>query len=382
MEKKTTIIVATVIYLLSTFASYAIFRSQNMDLSLYEKPVEEDDANEDTSPKTQACPINGALYSKNAEKEWEARRPLGIMVQNNVEARPQSGLSNADVIHEAVAEGGITRFLAIYYCESPKIVGSVRSARIYFIKLLQGFGDRPLYGHVGGAATPGPADALGEIKDLGWFGKNDLDQFGVPFPNYWRDYDRLPGRATEHTMYTNTEKLWDYAKTQRGFTNVDEDGNKWDEDWKPWSFQDDAKEGSRGDVSKISYGFWSNSLGSDYNVVWSYDPASNSYVRTNGGEKHIDLNTEDALQAKNIVIAFADESVANDGYDHGEHLLYDVVGGDDAIVFQNGKSIEGTWEKDDEEDMMRFYNESGDEIEFVRGKIWISILPTGNEVDY
>lgn len=383
MNKKIILIIGAAIYLGTSFGSYKYFSANTVDTSEYQAPVVDAEGNVvDTAPKTEECPLNGQLYSKAQRAKWEKRRPLGIMVQNNTEARPQSGLSSADIIHEAVAEGGITRFLAMYYCDEPKIVGSVRSARIYFIRLLQGYGNNPLYGHVGGANTPGPADALGEIKKLGWFGYNDMDQFAVPFPNYWRDYDRLPGRATEHTVYTNTQKLWDYAKKNRDLTNVDEDGVAWDEDWESWSFQDDAKEGSRGAVAKINYGFWENNLGSSYTVQWNYDAATNSYKRVNGGEAHIDKNTDEQLKSKNVIIAYADESVANDGYEHGEHMLYDVIGTDDAIIFQNGEAIEGTWKKTKATDMMRFYDEKGKEIDLVRGQIWISILPTGNKVTY
>lgn len=383
MDKKIAIILGIVVYLLSAFASFQYLSANGVNLSGYEPPVYDEEGNlVDTGPKTEECPLNGAMYSKAARSRWEKRRPLGIMVQNNGEARPQSGVSSADVVHEAVAEGGITRFLLMYYCQEPEIVGSVRSARIYFIKLLQGFGDYPLYAHVGGANTPGPADALGEIQDLDWYAYNDMDQFAVPFPNYWRDYDRLPGRATEHTVYTNTVKLWEYAAKERGLTNVDESGASWDENFEPWKFADDAKERERGKVATINYGFWDNNLGSDYTVQWKYDAATNSYLRTNGGEAHIDLNTEKQLASKNVIVVFADESVANDGYEGGEHMLYDVVGSGDAIVFQNGQAYEGEWTKKMEEDMIRFYNEDGEEIEMVRGQIWISILPTGNEVDY
>jgi len=383
MDKKILIALGVVIYALSTFASYSFFSAQAaVDKTAYDMPVSEDGSVENGGPKTEPCPLNGQLYSKAQQKVWESRRPLGIMVQNNVEARPQSGLSAADVIHEAVAEGGITRFLALYYCENPKIVGSVRSARIYFVKMLQGYGEHPLYAHVGGANTQGPANALGEIKNLGWWGSNDLDQFAVPFPNYWRDYDRLPGRATEHTVYTNTEKLWEYAKKNRNLTNIDEDGVEWTEDWEPWSFQDDAKESDRGTVKKINFGFWDNSLGSDYLVEWNYDSVINSYLRVSSGKSLIDFNTEKQLTAKNVIIVFADERTAKDGYEHGQHLLYDIVGTDDAIIFQNGEAIKGSWKKPDEADMMRFYNKDGDEIELVRGKIWIEILPTGNDVKF
>jgi hypothetical protein len=382
MNKNIIIIAGVLVYLLSAAGSYAFFSSRANLADNLNPTYGTEEEGKDTAPRTEACPLNGELYSKEQKAKWETRRPLGIMVQNNSEARPQSGLSSADIIHEVVAEGGITRFLTIFYCEDPETVGSVRSARMYFVKLLQGFGNSPLYGHVGGANTPGPADALGEIKDLGWYSYNDLDQFAVPFPNYWRDYDRLPGRATEHTVYTNTQKLWEYAAKNRDLTNVDTDDVLWDEDWEGWKFQKDAKEEERGTTTSISYGFWDDALGSDYTVGWTYDPLTNTYARENGGEPHIDFNTGKQLRAKNVVVVFADESVANDGYEHGQHLLYDIVGGDDALIFFNGNVIKGTWEKTDEEEMIRFYDKDDKEISLVGGKIWISVLPMGNEVTY
>ncbi|PIZ64216.1 hypothetical protein CO051_04700 [Candidatus Roizmanbacteria bacterium CG_4_9_14_0_2_um_filter_39_13] len=383
MDKKILIVLGVIVYALTTFASYSFFSAQTSTKKVsYDVPTGGNTTDEDGAPKTEPCPLNGKLYSEAQKAKWESRRPLAIMVQNNVEARPQSGLSSADVVHEVVAEGGITRFLTLFYCENPEIVGSVRSARMYFIQLLQGFGENPLYAHVGGANTPGPADALGEIKDLGWYQNNDLDQFAVPFPNYWRDYDRLPGRATEHTVYTNTEKLWAFAAKNRDLTNVDKDGVEWTEDWEPWTFKGDAKVEERGTVAKINFGFWDGSLGSDYVVEWKYDKITNTYLRSNGGKPHIDFNTDKQLSSRNVVVAFADESTANDGYEHGQHLLYDVIGKGDAIVFQNGFAIEGTWKKPKEVDMMRFYDADGAEIELVAGKIWIEILPEGNKVDF
>mgnify|MGYP005840590637 FL=1 len=331
-------------------------------------------------PKTEVCPLNGALYSKTQRDLWEKRRPLGIMVENHVDARPQSGLSAADIVYEAVAEGGITRFLAIFYCQDAEYVGPVRSARIYFIKLLEEYGDYPLYAHVGGANTPGPADALGEIRRLGWANYNDLNQFSVPFPNFWRDYERLPNRATEHTVYTSTTKLWQYAASKRGLTNVDEKGNLWSKKFQSWQFQDDISEKERGDLKTISFEFWNIGV-SNYSVKWQYDKVTNSFKRFNGGSPHLDKNTLRQLEAKNIVVIFTKESPANDGYEGG-HLLYEIVGQGKGIVFQNGRAVDVNWKKPDEKERMTFYDKNGEEISFVRGPIWIEILPLGNKVDF
>jgi len=69
-----------------------------------------------SAPKTEECPINGKMFTKAEREIWEKRRPLTVMIENHEESRPQSGLSSADVIYEAIAEGGITRFMGVFYC--------------------------------------------------------------------------------------------------------------------------------------------------------------------------------------------------------------------------------------------------------------------------
>ena len=385
INKKVAFIFIFLIFLLSGFISFSVFSGDVSKgilspLSSYKPPTNGDGQAEDNEPKTQECPINGALYSKTQEAKWQKRRPLGVMIENHTEARPQSGLSSADVIFEAVAEGGITRFLALFYCQDSSFIGPVRSSRIYFIRLLEGFGKNPLYTHVGGANTPGPADALGYISELEWSSYNDLNQFSVPFPNFWRDYERLPNRATEHTVYSSTKKLWQYAKDKRKLTNVDGKGVAWDKNYSSWKFKDDAKQEERGKTAKIDFGFWDN-LASDFSVIWNYDKVSNSYSRNNGGTPHIDKNTGKTLSAKNVVIMFAKESPANDGYEGG-HILYKVVGTGDALIFQDGKVIKGIWSKETEEDQVKFFNSDDEEVSMVRGQIWVEVLPVGNKVAY
>jgi len=382
MSKKSTIIISIIIFILSGFLTYYLVSQNKVGLlSNYSKPqvAQKGVGIIDGGPKTEICPLNGKLYSKGQKNKWEKRRPLGIAIENHTDARPQSGLQNADVIYEAVAEGGITRFLAIYLCEDTAIVGPVRSARIYFLKLLQGYGAFPLYAHVGGANTPGPADALGEIVDIGWNLYNDLNQFAVPFPTFYRDYERLPNRVTEHTMYSGTDKLWSFAAKNRDLTDVDEDGNKWNEEFTQRKFKKDPKASDRGSVDTITFGFW-DQFSKNYSVTWKYNKESNNYKRENGGSPHTDLNTKKQLKFKSVIVVFADESPANDGYPGG-HLLYDVVGDGDGILFQDGKALEITWEKNDEEDTMLFFDD-GDEVELTAGKIFVEILPTGNKVEY
>ncbi len=390
ISKKLSFIIFFIAFIISIYISYSVFGKggavELLPQTKYKPPTingngsKTNDAGTAAEAKTEECPVNGELFGKSSSQKWEKRRPLGIMVENSTPARPQSGLSSADVIYEAVAEGGITRFLAIFYCQDASYVGPVRSARIYFIKLLQEYGEYPLYAHVGGANTDGPADALGEVDELGWGLNNDLNQFAVPFPYYWRDYERLPGRVTEHTVYTATSKLWEFAKTKRSLTNVDKKGKSWDVKFEKWKFKDDANESQRGKLTKVSFTFW-NLFATEYSVDWTYDKTTNIFKRNNGGSPHLDKNTGKQLETKNVVVIFVDESPANDGYPGG-HILYKLTGSGKGSVFQDGNAIPITWNKKTAESRMKFFDENGREISFVRGKIFVEILPIGNKVTY
>ena len=329
MNKNKLIIIfsALALYFLATGISYFIFSSGfSRNLSATPIPVPKVSNNgqlafDPSLPKTQECPLNGVLYSKQQEAWWQKHRPLGVMIENHVEARPQSGFSGADVVYEAVAEGGITRFLAMFYCQDAGQVGPVRSARTYYVDFASEYGNFPLYAHVGGANQPGPADALSQLSDYGWTGYNDLNQFSIGFPTFWRDYDRL-GRtvATEHTMYSTVSKLWDYGATNRKLTNVDEDGKSWDTTFVPYKFTDDAALSARPAAQSIHLTFWKG--GSDYDVDWAYDQKTNLYKRSNAGKPHLDKDTNKQLAAKNIVVLYMIEDNADDGYENNVHLLF------------------------------------------------------------
>ncbi len=327
-------------------------------------------------PATEECPLNGVKYGKDQKDWWTKHRPLGVMIENHLESRPQSGVYFADVVYEAVAEGGITRFLSVFYCQDAGIIGPVRSARTYFLDFISEYGENPLYAHVGGANTPGPANALGQIEDYGWSAYNDLNQFSIGYPTFWRDQTRL-GRnvATEHTMYSTTTKLWDFAK-KRKLTNVDEDGASWDVDFTRYSFKED-KPVQKPEASGINLGFWDNA---SYVVDWVYDSKTNSYLRQNGGEDHMDRNTKKQLNAKNVVVLFMKESNANDGYENNAHLLYGTKGTGKALVFQDGREINATWKKAGRTDRTILTDSSGNDISFNRGQIWFEIVPSDSVV--
>lgn len=390
-NKKTLLILASFgIYLLSTGLSYAAFTYASRG-TIFTSPIPEDgeEASLDrkalvdiTGPKSESCPLNGNKHTKIEKNIWQTRRPLAVMIENHEESRPQSGLIDSDIVYETVAEGGITRFMALFYCQASayeSIIGPVRSVRTYFLDWASEY-NFPLYTHVGGANTPGPANALGQIVDYGWSAANDINQFSVGYPTFWRDYERL-GRtvATEHTMYSTTEKLWAVAE-KRHYTNEDPEGEDWQDDFQPWSFaKDEAKFADRGDMASIDYNFWDKP---EYEVSWQYDKENNLYKRFNDGQPHKDLNVDEQLTAKNVVVQFATERSANDGYPGNIHLLYGTIGKGQALIFKDGQVEKGTWSKAKRTARTTYYDSKGKEIKFNPGRIWLSVLPVGTEVDY
>lgn len=332
-------------------------------------------------PRTEPCPLNGKLYTKQERDVWEKRRPLAVMIENHQESRPQSGLSSADVVYEAVAEGGITRFMAVFYCgiAAQSInLSPVRSARTYFLPWVLEYD--ALYNHVGGAGVcddPTVDTRAKALCQIDQYKIKDMDQFGISFPTCYRNPDRLDHPvATEHTMVCVTDKLYKIA-AERGWTNVDANGVSWDKNFVSWKFKDDAKDSDRGASFSATFTAWKGY--GDYSVKWVYDKASNSYKRFNGGTPHLDLETKEQLTAKNVVILFADETGPVD--EHG-HLLYADIGSGKGFVFQDGKSVSVTWQKANRNARTKFFDGSGKEVSFNRGAIWVEMLPTGTPISY
>ncbi|MBU0974903.1 DUF3048 domain-containing protein [Patescibacteria group bacterium] len=401
---KKILVMTLMIYVLSSVLSYSAF-SYFAGPSDSNKTAEEVALNEDgtlatkadtlltlllkidpAEAKSEACPLNGKLFTKQEKDAWEMKRPLAIMIENSVDARPQSGLGDADIVFEVIAEGGVTRFMGLFYCGVQRydtIIAPVRSARTYFVEYASGF-NFPLYVHVGGANISGPANSLGQISDYGWSLENDMNQFSIGFPTFVRNNDRLDRDvATEHTMQSSTEDLWKIA-AKREWTNFAPErkygrttlgGDDWKETYKSWSFQDEV--GVIGTTTNIKYEFWDGF--SDFGVEWQYDKGSNSYNRVMAGEPHFDLNTDKQIKASNVIVLL---TIEKGPIDELKHMLYTTIGKGNALIFKNGDAIKATWSKATRESELEFFDRKGNEIEFARGLTWISVVGVSTEVTY
>ncbi|HOX96228.1 MAG TPA: DUF3048 domain-containing protein [Candidatus Woesebacteria bacterium] len=345
-------------------------------------------------PKTEACPLNGKLYSKSEKTLWETRRPILAMIENHVDSRPQSGLSYADIIYEAVAEGGITRFMGVFYCgaqgDTAKIA-PVRSARIYFVNIAAEY-NTPIYLHVGGGncsrdeasgqcTSNKKAWAIEELTKLGWRkpGGNDFDTTGdIGMPVLGRDYNRLGTDkvvATEHTMVGYLSAAWKEA-AERGFTAKMSNDTPWLSSFTSWKNASSVTTSGSSAIN-VKFGFWDNQP--DFDVEWKYDTTSKTYLRYEGGSSHVDLENNRQLSAANVVVQFVKEEGPLDEH---KHMFYYVTGNGTGYIFRNGQAEEITWKKATQTSRTLFYDKSGKEITFVAGNIWVELLPIGNKVEY
>ena len=294
--------------------------------------------------------LDGQLYGESTAN----RHPMAIMVENHPDARPQTGLDKAKVIYEAITEGGITRFMAVFGPESVSKVGPVRSARSYFLDWALEFD--AFYAHVGGSS-----DALALIPQIGI---KDLNQFRYGTEAFWRVSES--GRATEHTMYTDTDKLWAIAAK-----------NKWDmnSSFDPLQFKDQASDAQRPESQSVVVNFSTDT----YKVEWKYNKKDNFYERYLAGKEHKDRESGKILTAKNIIIQETQrwEVSAVEGK---SGWAMKTVGEGKAKIVMDGKMIEGKWKKEKRSSRTYFYDLEGNKIKFNPGVFWYEIVPPGTVI--
>lgn len=314
--------------------------------------VDEDDFTGTPAPSPTPPPVPNRLTGLPTTEALANLRPLAVVIENHPDARPQAGLGSADLVYEAIAEGGITRFLAVFSNPNQDIrVGPVRSARTFTVDMATEL--RAFYAHVGGNS-----DALEQIQRTSNF--YDLDQFSVGAPTYQRDLSRPV--ATEHTMYSSTQKLWDFATTRRGWSaEAQYDG---------WKFEPDPAQADRPESHSVSINFSQPT----YNVVWTYDKLTNTYSRQMAGRPHLDANSNAPILTDNIVLQnVAKRSVVSSGGKTVWH--YTVTGTGKATIVRNGTAVEATWKKEGI-GRTRYYGLDGQEIVFTEGKTWVEIIHT------
>jgi hypothetical protein len=272
----------------------------------------------------------------------------GVMIENSTFARPQSGLKDAGVVFEAIAEGGITRFLALYQDTAPTNVGPIRSVRPYYEQWALGF--NASLAHVGGSP-----EALADMKT---WGVRDLDQFANG--GY---YHRIATREAPHNVYTGIPTL-NQLEAKKGFTTSNYTG-----------FARKAAAPLKVPTAKtISLAI----SGPDYNVTYAYNATTNSYLRNLAGAPHLDANSGTQITPQVVVAMVIPYSLEADGY----HSSYGVIGSGPVYIFQDGGVTTGQWSKSSNTTQLTFTDANGAPITLNPGQTWLTAVANTSKVSY
>lgn len=274
-------------------------------------------------------------------------RAVAVMVSNQTEARPQTGLSKADIVFEMLTEGNITRFMAIYQSTAPDVVGPIRSAREYFFNLADDYEAIYIY--------QGAADFIQEKME-----KKGTDHIqGALYDDDGHLFVREPFRKSPHNAYLQFDAVYDVAA---------EKGYEIKKTYEPLLFLDENSEidGEDANFAKIDY------YGGTPTVTFTYDEATGKYTRFNDDEKTIELESEMPIQVDNVLIIEADHQVI----DKENRRDIDLHHGKDAYLLQRGKVQYVQWEN---RDGRITPVKDGQVVPFVPGKTWINVVQTEPE---
>ncbi|TSC91075.1 MAG: putative lipoprotein [Parcubacteria group bacterium Licking1014_17] len=278
----------------------------------------------------------GPLSGVNCENA--GARPVAVMIPSDPEAMPLSGISEADMVFEMpVTDGGVTRMMAVFQCNQPKEIGSIRSSRVDFIPLALGLG--AIYSHWGGEATA--------LEELNSSVIDNIDGLKYDGTVYYRKSER----PRPHNGFTSFKSLLNKAK------ELD-----YSLDNPIIGYKHDSKAVSKGDQSPPMI------YADDFAVKWIYDSAKNTYKRQRVGIFETDFNNSKQVEAANVVIMNTSWLPVNKDY-----IRVSTTGSGQATIYKNGEAIAGTWEKSGDKGKLSFYDNIHKEIEFTPGPIWVEI---------
>ena len=288
------------------------------------------------------------------DEEIAARRPVAVTINNSTVALPQSGLSQAEVMFETLAEGNITRLIAVFQDLDVSRIGAVRSARHYFIDFA--FDYDALFVHYGGSPQ-----AYNDVVVLGSPSLNGLSWLDGLLT--WRDPDRLAIRGMyEHSVFTSGERIlesWDRVGYREEFS----------EDWAPhFRFATDEFVPDGIDAHDVTVPY-----SRSYPGRFVYDEDTGRYWRFQSGNPHVDEEQDVQLSVKNILVQSTRVYVIP-GDDAGRRNV-ETVGRGEGVYISNGRAVPVTWERSDRKAQTVWRDEQGNTLTINPGNLWICVLP-------
>jgi hypothetical protein len=304
-------------------------------------------------------PLTGEMVEDPAVLQ---RRPLLVRIGNDAEVRPQSGLSQADMVFEEAMDGWtLTRFTAIVWSKDPAELRPVRSARLFTIGL----------GHMfdGALVHSGANDQVRWL--LSQTTLTDLDEFFHPTPYYWlepegawKDYPWM-GRVA-----TSAERIREYLSKKDKEEAVRLPGFTFSAEGDP------APEGEPAAYVHIPYPKRTV-------VEYRYDREQYSYKRFTRGVPHTDALNGQQLAAANVIVHYATYEETDVLDVLGAPTLNIIFSGEGrAQIFRDGVMIEAKWVKPDIAGFVKYLYLDGSPVPLRPGQTWVEVVPTDYQITY
>lgn len=288
----------------------------------------------------------------------EEGRVFAVMINNHSAALPQSGVGGADIIYEILAEGGVTRMMALFtHPEDAGVIGPVRSLRPYYLNIMRGY-------DAIATSAGGSTEADNMVYNLGYNRINGIGGTGAGY--FYRDSWRRSNRGYEHSLMITGEDLEKAAQAMDFATTASEQDYGLAFGEEPMTAGEDA--------GKIVVSFRSGGK----TTTLTYSAEDGFYTAYQQNRDFTDSNTDEKVPFENVLVLFAETSVT----DNEGHLSVQTTGEGDGYFARDGKIISIRWSRDSEADPFSYTDESGKAVEFGVGKTYAAVIPTGSPVEY
>ena len=310
-----------------------------------------------TTEPTEPPPVDTNPLTGEALEEVTENRPYAIMINNTAKAVPQCGISQADILYEIIAEGSVTRFLAIFEDLSDvNVIGPVRSVRPYFYQMAKHYG--AILSSAGGSD-----EAISIIKKAKYNYLNGIAGAGSAF---YRDEWRKSNRGYEHSLMTTGEKLMnaaDKAGYETSMADVD------------YGFHFTGEAMTAGEAAnELTIWFYKNGK----KTTMTFDGSTGQYVMSQHGATSVDANDDSPISFRNVVVLEADSYVK----DKKGHLEVQTTGTGKGFFARDGRVIPITWSRESSSAQYVYTDESGNPVSFGIGKTYIAIIPDGSPFSF
>ena len=313
-----------------------------------EEEVEEEEEEEEV--------FYSLLTHEPVEEERTTARPVSIMIENTTMALPQYGLNEAGIVYECPAEGGITRFLALFdNYDNMERIGNVRSCRPYYAYIAAEYDS--IYLHYGQSVQGQEVLNSGIVDDL-----NGLDGSIEPIV-YYRSTDK----SAPHNAYTSTDGIKDGIKEKGYRTEIDSEHAKGH--FKFAEEENELEDGEDAEVLKLYFPY--------DNPYYIYDKTDKLYTRYQFGDTETDAVDGNDVKAANLILQNVPSSIIEGSY----YLNINLNGSGSGKFLTRGKVVDISWKKYSDSDITHYYYENGDEIELNPGQTWVHLIENAGASD-